>query len=112
MLGQDPVLRREKRSWGPLGGSLPGLGLSIPLGTVSKEHELRGACGLDLLEKLPLSLKIKAKALKKKQKVKARPRAYKALQDPPLPIFPLSFYLPTLFASLLPSHHSGLLTPP
>lgn len=91
------MLRREKRSWGPLGGSLPGLGLSSPLGTMSKEHELRGAYGLDLLERLPWSLKVKAKAL---------PRDYRALQDPPLPTFPLSFYVPTS-----PRPHAVSLTP-
>lgn len=70
----------ENRSWVLLGGSLPGLGFSIPVGTVSKEHELVGACCLDHLERLPQSPRVKAEALT---------RTCKALYDPPLPPLPL-----------------------
>lgn len=39
LLGQDPMLKMENIGWASLGGSLPSLGLSIPTGTVSKQHE-------------------------------------------------------------------------
>lgn len=40
LLGQDPMLQIENTGWAPLGGSLPSLGLSIPISTMSKQHEL------------------------------------------------------------------------
>lgn len=40
LLGQDPMLRMENIGWAPLGGSPPGLGLSILIATLSKSHEL------------------------------------------------------------------------